>query len=158
MKNKTPNWFLKPLNEMTEKQWEQLCDRCGLCCIYKIENQKGEFFLTDVACKYLDIQSISCQSYLDRSKNQSLCKVLTPDNIEENLSWLPETCAYRRRFKKLPLPDWHPLISKCSKSLSKAGIDIRNKVISENFLPEIDWEEHIVQNDYFFLKNSGYSS
>ena len=149
MKRFFATWITKPLTELTEKQWEQLCDRCGLCCIHKIQNQEGEVFLTDVACKYLEITSVTCQCYYKRDKNQTLCKVLTPNNIKENLSWLPKSCAYRLRYENKSLPHWHPLLSEDSDSLRKAGIDIRDKVISENFLPEIDWEEHIVNKDYF---------
>jgi len=144
------DWLKKPLNELATKQWEQLCDRCGICCIHKIENQDGDYFLTDIACKYLNIQTITCRCYHERTKNQTLCKVLTPDNIKNNLKWLPETCAYRCRFENRSLPYWHPLLSKESDSLRKAGIDIRDKVVSESCLPEIDWEEHIVDNDYFY--------
>jgi hypothetical protein len=149
-------WITKPLSELTDKQWELLCDRCGLCCIHKIENQEGEIFLTDVACKYLDISFVSCRCYHNRAKKQKNCKILTPDNIKDNVCWLPETCAYRRRYENKPLPDWHPLLSKNLDSLRKAGINIRNKVISENLLPEIDWEDHIVDNDYFYRSLCGF--
>jgi len=150
MKHNNTTWLTKPLTDLTEQQWEQLCDRCGLCCIHKIENQKGEVFLTDVACKHLDIESVTCRCYHNRANNQTLCKALTPYNIEENLYWLPQTCAYRRRFENQPLPNWHPLLSNDSDSLRKAGLDIRNKVISENLFPVIDWEARIVDKDYFF--------
>jgi len=146
MKNNNTTWLTWPLSALNEYQWEQLCDRCGLCCIHKIENQNGDIFLTDVACKYLDIQTVSCRCYHKRAHNQTLCRVLTPDNIEKNLVWLPETCAYRLRFENKPLPLWHPLLSNDPNSQRKAGIDIRDKVISENFITGADWEEHIVDN------------
>jgi hypothetical protein len=75
---------------------------------------------------------------------------LTPENIEENLNWLPDTCAYRRRFENRPLPSWHPLLSKKLNRVAQTGINIRDKVVSEKFVPETDWEMHIVDDDYFF--------
>jgi len=150
MEHVSITWLTRPLTDLTKQQWEQLCDRCGLCCIHKIENQDGDIFLTDVACKYLDIQSVRCQCYHKRAHKQRLCRSLTPENIEENLNWLPDTCAYRRRFENRPLPSWHPLLSKKLNRVAQTGINIRDKVVSEKFVPETDWEMHIVDDDYFF--------
>ena len=151
MKHNNTKWLTWPLSKLNEHQWEKLCDRCGLCCIHKIENQEGTVFLTDVACKYLDIQTVSCQCYQERANKQTLCKILTPDNIENNLVWLPDTCAYRLRFENKALPDWHPLLSNDPDSPRKAGINIRDKVISENFISGADWEDHIVDGRMYSL-------
>jgi hypothetical protein len=155
MKRKYTKWLTKPLNELTKTQWEQLCDRCGICCVHKVENQEGDVYLTDIACKHLEIQSVTCQCYHERTRNQKLCRVMTPDNIKDNLGWLPETCAYRRRFENRPLPNWHPLLSNGSDRLFKEGIDIRDKVISESLLDDIDWREHIVDKNYFSFSGIG---
>ena len=50
--NKEPYWKHKKLSEMTNTEWEMLCDGCGKCCIHKIKDDKtGKIFLTNVACK-----------------------------------------------------------------------------------------------------------
>ncbi|MBF0450024.1 MAG: YcgN family cysteine cluster protein [Candidatus Magnetomorum sp.] len=149
MKTSPPFWISKPLNHFTYEEWERLCDRCGLCCIHKLEDQDGNLYLTDVACKYLDIEKIWCRCYEKRDQKQALCRSLTSENIAENLNWLPKTCAYRRIYENSPLPDWHPLISNDPDAIQKAGWTIQNKVVSERLFPIIDWEKHVVSNDYF---------
>ena len=33
-----PFWTTKTLSEMNEEEWESLCDRCGKCCVLKVED------------------------------------------------------------------------------------------------------------------------
>jgi len=149
MRKTLPDYITKPLNLLTYEEWELLCDRCGLCCIHKVEDEKGHLYLTNVACKFLDIENIHCQCYGERAVRQSLCQSLSFNNISQNLSWLPQTCAYRRRYENKLLPDWHPLITNDYGSVQKAGLKIQDKVVSENLFPMIDWEKHIVPDNYF---------
>ena len=45
-----PFWKLKTLAEMTAEEWESLCDRCGKCCVLKIEDMDdGTVHYTDIA-------------------------------------------------------------------------------------------------------------
>ena len=43
-------WETTPLNDMSPEQWEALCDRCGKCCLEKLEEEEtGRIFYTNVA-------------------------------------------------------------------------------------------------------------
>ena len=64
-----PFWRKKSLEEMSEAEWESLCDGCGRCCLNKLEDvDTGEIFWTDVACKLLDGESCRCQNYRGAAK------------------------------------------------------------------------------------------
>ena len=44
-----PFWKTVPLDEMTNAQWESLCDGCGKCCLVKLQDaDTEEIFFTDV--------------------------------------------------------------------------------------------------------------
>ena len=52
-------WKTTPLKNMTEPQWESLCDKCGKRCLLKLEDAETyEIFYTDIGCKLLDCKTI----------------------------------------------------------------------------------------------------
>ena len=96
MKDDTPFWKRKTLEQMTAREWESLCDGCGRCCLNKLEEDgTGKIFFTDVACKLLDHDTCRCKDYRNRLKKVPDCVGLTPAEVRE-LDWLPPTCAYDR--------------------------------------------------------------
>jgi hypothetical protein len=68
---------------------------------------------------------------------------MTPDKAGE-LSWLPETCAYRRLALGKDLEWWHPLVSGDPNTVHQACISVRGKVLPEKIVPPDRLEEHII--------------
>ena len=119
-----PFWETKTLHEMSTQEWESLCDGCGRCCLYILHNEEtGDVFETDVACKLFDAKKRRCTDYENRQTKVPDCVRLTPDNAG-TLHWMPQTCAYRRLANNDPLPDWHPLITGDRDSVVAAGIAV----------------------------------
>ncbi len=126
-----PFWKTTALKDMSEQEWESLCDGCGKCCLVGLEDEDtGEIYLTDVACKLLDGHTCRCTDYPNRKAKVPDCVKLTPDNVAE-LSWLPRTCAYRLVNEGRDLFAWHPLLSGDPESVHAANVSVRDKVRSE---------------------------
>jgi len=124
-------WKRKSLAEMTNGEWESLCDGCALCCLQKLEDEEtGDVYFTDVACRLLDTETCRCTDYAARAKKVADCLVLSVDE-PETFHWLPGSCAYRRLAEGKELPDWHPLRTGDPDSVHEAGISAKGKVVSE---------------------------
>lgn len=125
-------WKEKKLEEMTTDEWESLCDGCGLCCLIRLEDEDtGEIVQSNIACKYLDLETCRCTDYANRKTNVPDCWKITPKNIDK-IYWMPETCAYRLIYEGKKLYKWHPLISGDKNSTHKAGISYIGEMVSEN--------------------------
>jgi uncharacterized protein len=126
-----PFWQRKTLEEMTPQEWESLCDGCGRCCLKKLEDERtGRVVYTDVACKLLDRDRCRCTDYADRVRRVPDCVALDAAKAR-TLEWLPGTCAYRRLAEGKPLEWWHPLVSGDARTVLRAGISVRGRVLSE---------------------------
>jgi uncharacterized cysteine cluster protein YcgN (CxxCxxCC family) len=125
-------WKRKSLAHMSADEWESLCDGCALCCMHKIEDEdSGELFYTDVACRLLDVDTCRCTNYSQRAKLVADCLNISlsqPDVFE----WLPASCAYRRLSRGEELPEWHPLLTGDPETVHAAGISMRGRVVSES--------------------------
>jgi len=129
-----PFWKTKTLAEMSEAEWESLCDGCGKCCLVGLEDEDtGEIYLTDVACKLFDAGACRCSDYANRQKRVHDCVKLTPENVPE-LNWLPKTCAYRLVHEKRDLFWWHPLVSGDPETVHQANVSVRGKTRPEGRL------------------------
>lgn len=147
-RNAKPFWELKTLEEMTPDEWESLCDRCGLCCLVKLEDEDtGEIHKTDIACKLYDAKACSCSAYSARHKKVDDCIKLTPEAVR-TIRWLPRTCAYRLLGEGKPLAPWHPLVSGRPESVHEAGISVKGRIGgSEKTVKLRDYLDHIVDWD-----------
>ena len=140
-----PFWKDKPLAEMSTQEWESLCDRCGKCCVLKLEDaDTGEVHYTDVACKLLDCGTASCSNYPERKRYVPDCVVLSPTTLD-SLPWMPETCAYRVLHEGGELAAWHPLVSGDPESARKAGISVAGRVFPEKSVPLTEVIDHITK-------------
>jgi uncharacterized protein len=121
-----------PLLKLNQSEWEALCDGCGRCCLVKLEDEDtGEVFYTDVACRYLDQETSRCTVYANRSTMNPDCVTLTKSNLPI-LNAMPSSCAYRRVHRKL------------SVVLDVTALRVSGRVISEEVVTDNELEDHIV--------------
>ena len=131
-------WETKSLLEMSQQEWEALCDGCGRCCVIKLEDEDtGAVFPTSVSCRLLDTTTCRCTDYTRRHEQVPDCVKLDRDNVS-SLGWLPETCAYRRLAEGHGLEWWHPLVSGEAQSVVEAGVSVSERVIPETEVAEED--------------------
>lgn len=136
-------WETHTLEELTQDEWEALCDGCGHCCLSKlIDEDTDELIYTNIACNLLDLKSCQCSNYANRHDFEPDCIKLNAE-MARTLPWLPTTCAYRRIAENKPLPFWHPILNQGSREkMHRYGKSVRGKVIHEK--NRGDWENHIV--------------
>jgi len=137
-----PFWKRKKLAEMSDAEWESLCDGCGRCCLHKLRDEAtGALAFTNVACRLLNTQSCRCRNYANRHRYVADCVRLTPDALAE-IDWLPPSCAYRRLAEGRDLPSWHPLVTGDPETVRRAGASASGRVIKETEAGAL--EDHVV--------------
>jgi len=142
-------WKTLPLEQLSEEQWESLCDGCARCCLIKLENiDSGEICTTNLACRYLDLDHGHCTQYTERTTLVPECVKLTPQNLAEQFHYMPQSCAYRRVYETGDLPPWHPLLSGGREAMDEAGIGITHFAVSESTIEdEEQMFDHIIDCD-----------
>ncbi|HYS49724.1 MAG TPA: YcgN family cysteine cluster protein [Xanthobacteraceae bacterium] len=140
-----PFWQRKRLAEMSDAEWESLCDGCGRCCLVKLEDEDTEdIYFTNVGCRLLDAGTCRCRDYAHRTEKVDDCVRLTP-KVVGKIGWLPPTCAYRLLDEGKDLYWWHPLVSGDPDTVHQAGISVRGRVsASEDDVPTEALEDRIV--------------
>jgi uncharacterized cysteine cluster protein YcgN (CxxCxxCC family) len=126
-----PFWQTVPLAEMTQSQWEAICDGCAKCCLVKLQDEDtDEIVFTDIVCNLLDQESCRCTQYAARTKLVPDCVKLTKENLDK-IDFMPPSCAYRRLHEGKGLSDWHPLVSGRAETVEAADMSVKGRVISE---------------------------
>jgi uncharacterized cysteine cluster protein YcgN (CxxCxxCC family) len=141
-----PFWRRKSLSQMTDSEWESLCDGCGRCCLNKLEEDESavETFYTDVGCRLLDGQTCRCRDYKHRLDLVDDCVQLTPESLK-TIKWLPPSCAYVLLGQGRDLYWWHPLVSGDPETVHAAGVSVRGRVrATELDVPDDELEDYIV--------------
>ncbi len=132
---------------MSTAEWESLCDGCALCCMHKVEDEDtGELFYTNLACRLLDTRTCRCTDYANRVREVADCIDLAADPGGA-FDWLPLSCAYRRLANGLDLPAWHPLLTGDPESVHKAGISMRGSMVSERDTDEWTILQKLTEDD-----------
>ncbi|MBI3698868.1 MAG: YcgN family cysteine cluster protein [Afipia sp.] len=139
-------WKTKTLEQMSDAEWESLCDGCARCCLEKLEDEDtGKIYFTHISCTLLDAGLCACKDYANRSKKVADCVRLTPENVR-TLNWLPPSCGYKLVAEGRDLYWWHPLISGDPNTVHEAGVSVRGRVhATEDQIPVADLEDHIVK-------------
>lgn len=134
------------MSEMTDAQWESLCDGCGKCCVFRLEEMDdlpgkthGRVHTTDVACKLLCGETARCTDYANRKEHVPDCVKITPETVA-GLYWLPRTCAYRLVHEGRNLFAWHPLVSGRAESVVEAGMSVAGGTVRE---ADVEEDDHI---------------
>lgn len=122
-----------PWDNLSEQQWEALCDRCGKCCLITLQDiDSEEIYHTNILCRYYDIENKLCKVYDKRCQLVPNCLKLNKSNVNK-LPFMPKTCAYRALFDGT-------YEQKTLKSL-------QGRVVSETDVDENDFEDYIVDWD-----------
>jgi uncharacterized cysteine cluster protein YcgN (CxxCxxCC family) len=143
MSRDKPFWKTKSLGEMSQAEWESLCDGCGRCCLHKLRYEDtNALAFTNVACRLLDTTSCQCRKYPTRQEFVPDCVSLTPEALSE-IDWLPPSCGYVRIANGQDLAWWHPLVSGNRETVHEAGVSVSGRAVDERFSGPL--EHHIVQ-------------
>ena len=151
-------WETKTLDEMSQQEWESLCDGCAKCCLHKFIDDEAadedltptdhlhtheQIHYTNIACSLLNTKTCQCSQYENRTSLVPDCVKLTKENIKD-IFFMPPSCAYRRLNEGRGLPSWHPLLNKGKKHIMhQKGMSIRNKTVFETDVDINEFEDYI---------------
>ncbi len=139
-----PFWRAKTLEQMSQDEWESLCDGCGRCCLLKIEDDDdGEIYLTRLSCRLLNTDSCRCNDYENRHTRVPDCLSISAKKVRE-LPWLPQSCAYRRVAEGRDLAWWHPLVSGDWQTVHAAGVSVRGWARNEDSIGDEGLDRFII--------------
>lgn len=113
-------FYEKPLDTLTEDEWEQICMKCGKCCMYKFSDDLVIHF-SNCMCNLFDMKKGLCSCYDKRFKVAGEeCQKISLELLKNEPDLLPPECAYRRLYEGRGLPSYHPLLTGDPNSVIKA--------------------------------------
>ena len=132
------------LQDLTEHQWEQLCDGCGKCCLQKLQDDVDEtVYYTNLVCQYMD-DNCHCSIYQTRHQQVPNCIWLKKEDVKD-FYWLPDSCSYKMVYERRPLPLWHHLNSGDRQQIHQVKQSVvAHQLVQDHLVAEKDWEEHII--------------
>ncbi len=124
--------------------WEEVCRKCGLCCLVKYIDTDGNVFLTRVACDNLDLETGKCKCYCSdvgrRGTGVAGCKAHNGGELNfeslKNDYLVPGCCAYVQRFvlkNRLPVPDIRSLDLVHEQDVASYGRPLSEYVIGDSW-------------------------
>ncbi len=123
----------QPWDNLSEEEWEAICNRCGRCCLYPLQDiDTGEIYRTNILCRYFDLEKSACTVYDKRCTLVPSCLKLTKDNVNK-LPFMPKTCAYRKLFDD----DYK----------DKPYLPLKGRVVREEDVDINNLEDYIVDED-----------
>lgn len=138
-------WQTKKLEQMSDAEWESLCDKCARCCLLKLEDEDtNELFFTNVSCHLLNIETCRCKDYANRKFRVPECLLVRNMPLSE-YQWLPPSCAYRLISEGKTLPEWHPLISGNQYSVQQARMTVDGFAMSEDYIHPEQLQNHVIE-------------
>lgn len=151
-------WESKSLLEMTESEWESICDGCAKCCLIQLEDEStNQLVFTDIACDLLDTDSCRCSDYANRSERVPSCMAMNKDNVEQCAEFTPPSCSYRLLLEGKSLPDWHHLKTGDSLSVHESSASVKGRVRLEKTVDTSNLENHVVTWPYNDTSSDGAS-
>lgn len=134
---------IKKMEEFSRKEWELICDRCGLCCLEKlIDDETEEIFYTRVACEFLDVDTCRCGVYEKRFEKKCECIDLNLEVLKK-IDYLPDSCSYRVLYETGDLPQWHHLVCGDENQVHENYISARDFAVSGRDIKPEDLEDYI---------------
>lgn len=119
--------------EISPEEWEKICQRCGRCCLLKLQDDEtDEIYYTNVICRYYDTEKNICTVYDKRCELVPECLKLTPQNVDK-IAWMPKACAYRSLFDKGYKP--------------QKLRTLQGRVVSKALVAESELEDHITDEE-----------
>lgn len=140
---RTGFWERFRLDELNAKEWEALCDGCGKCCLVR-QVDTHQVRVYNISCELLDVNTSRCTDYTNRLSRVPNCHTLTPDNVPL-YDWLPESCAYRRLHKGLPLAHWHPLLTGSRQQMRELGVSVDATALPISRVPDFHRHRHLIK-------------
>lgn len=152
-------WRHKSLEDMSNEEWEAICDGCARCCLHKFIDDEAleedfqptdhikedeEILYTNIACYLLNDKTCGCTQYEKRTELVPDCITLTKSNLKD-IFFMPPSCSYRRLSEGKGLAHWHPLLNKGKKAkMHQLGVTVRNRTVNESNVDLNQFEDYIV--------------